>query len=92
MSLHDCVINWDAPACLKDVNLPTTQGATWVGDPIYDGTVAGAIRKFRELPAELQTRTEMMIDPGVIAGSLAATIVSYDALCEIADRDDVPKD
>ena len=89
MALHDYVVNWDAPAVLKDVKLPTS-GFAWVGDPVYDGTVAGEIRKFRTLPSDQQKRIEMMIDAGVIAG-LSATIVSYDALRQIAARADVPQ-
>ena len=88
MALNDCVINWDAPAVLKDVKLPTS-GFAWVGDHVYDGTVAGAIRKFRTLPSDQQKRIEMMVDAGVIAGQ-SATIVSYEALREIAARPDVP--
>jgi hypothetical protein len=90
MSVHDAVIMWEAPAVLKDIQLPT-QGFAWVGDPVYDGTVAGAIRKFRTLDATQQRRIEMMIDPGVISGSVA-TIVTYDSLVEIAKRTDVPED
>ena len=88
MALHDCVINWEAPAILKDTKLPTT-GAAWVGDHVYDGTVGGAIRKFRTLSRDQQSRIEMLIDAGVIAG-LAATIVSSTDLKTIADRTDVP--
>jgi hypothetical protein len=90
MSVHDAVIMWDAPAILKDIQHPT-HGFAWVGDPVYDGTVAGAIRKFRTLDATQQRRIEMMIDPGVISGSVA-TIVTYDSLVEIAKRTDVPED
>ena len=90
MSLHECVISWEAPATLKDVKLPT-QGVEWIGEHVYGGTVGGAIRQFMALPAEQQRRIEMMIEPGVIAG-LAATIVSSDALSKIANRSDVPKE
>ena len=90
MFLHDCVINWDAPAILRDPNLPNTQGAEWVGDPAYGGTVGGAVRQFRALPAEQQKRVEMWIDSGVVAG-LAATIVSYEDLHVIANRSDAPR-
>ena len=51
MSLLDCAINWDAPASLKDVRLPT-QGFAWVGDHVYDGNVGGAVRKFKALSRE----------------------------------------
>jgi hypothetical protein len=88
MSVRDAVIMWDAPAVLKDIQLPT-HGLAWVGDPLYDGTVAGAIRTFRTLDASQQRRIEMLIEPGVISGS-AATIVTYDSLVEIANRSDVP--
>jgi len=90
MSVRDAVIMWHAPAVLKDIQLPT-HGFAWVGDPVYDGTVAGAIRKFRALDASQQRRIEMMIDPGVISGSVA-TIVTYDSLVEMANRSDVPED
>ena len=89
MALHDCVINWDAPAVLKYVKLPASDFA-WAGDHVYDGTVAGAIRKFRTLPSNQQMRIEMMVDAGVIADQ-SATIVSYDALRQIAARADVPQ-
>ena len=89
MSLHDCVINWDAPATLKDVSVPTT-ALPWVGAHIYAGTVAGAIRTFMSLPAEQQKRIEMLIDPGVIADHVA-TIVTHDSLQFIAGRPDLPK-
>ena len=64
MSLHDCVINWDAPAILRDPNLPNTQGAEWVGDPAYGGTVGGAVRQFRALLAEQQKTGRDVDDPG----------------------------
>ena len=57
---------------------------------MYDGTVAGAIRKFRTLPSKQQSEIEMMVDAGVIADQ-SATIVSYDALRQIAARADVPQ-
>ena len=63
MSLLDCAINWDAPASLKDIRLPT-QGFAWVGDHVYDGNVGGAIRKFKTLSRAQQQRVEMLTDPG----------------------------
>jgi hypothetical protein len=88
MALSDCAVAWDTPASLKDVKTPTS-GFAWVGDPVYDGTIAGAIRKFRTLPPEQQRRVEMLTDPGAIAG-LQATIIGHDALAELASRSDVP--
>jgi hypothetical protein len=43
MSLLDCTIDWAAPAMLKDRRMPT-QGFALIGDHIYDGTIAGAIK------------------------------------------------
>ena len=88
MSLLKCVVNWEAPASLKDVKLPT-QGFAWVGDHVYDGTVAGAVKKFSTLPADQQRRIEMLTEPGVIEG-LAATIYAYDTLSVLATRPDLP--
>ena len=88
MSLLDCAINWDAPASLKDVRLPT-QGFAWVGDHVYDGNVGGAVRKFKTLSREQKQRVEMLTDPEAIEG-IAATIVSYDTLSILASRCDVP--
>jgi hypothetical protein len=88
MNLLDCPITWDTPASLKDVKTPSS-GFAWVGDPIYDGTIAGALRKFRSLPAEQRRRIEMLTDAGAIAG-LQATIIGHDALDELASRHDLP--
>jgi hypothetical protein len=90
MSLLQCPIDWTAPAILKDNKMPT-QGFAWIGDHVYDGTIAGAIRAFRTLPLEKQRRVEMSTEAGVIGG-LPATFFAFDALTEIASRKDVPED
>jgi hypothetical protein len=90
MSLLDCTIDWAAPAILKDQRMPT-QGFAWIGDHIYDGTIAGAIKKFRTLPIDQQRRVEMVTDAGVVGG-LPATFFAFDALTEIASRTDAPED
>lgn len=88
MSLQDCGVAWDAPAILKDVKTPTSSFA-WVGDPVYDGTIAGAIRMFKTLPLDQQRRIEMFIDAGTIAG-VDATVIGCDALAKLATRQDLP--
>ena len=89
MPLLDCPIDWAGPAILKDRKMPT-QGFAWIGDHIYDGTIAGAIRTFRTLPPDQQRRVEMLTDAGLIGG-LPATFFAFDALAEIAARTDVPE-
>ena len=88
MSLLDCVINWTAPASLKHIGEPI-QGFTRVGDRVYDGTLAGAIRKFATLKPDEQRRIELVTEPGVIEG-VSATVISYENLKTIAARPDVP--
>ena len=66
------------------------RGVAWVGDPLYDGTVGGAIRHFKSLLPDQQNRVEMLVDPGIIEGT-QATIVSFDELKVIAARPDVPE-
>ena len=90
MSLLDCPIDWSAPAILKDNRMPT-QGFAWIGDYIYDGTIAGAIRTFRTLPRDQRRRVEMSTEAGVVGG-LPATFFTFDALTELASRKDVPED
>jgi hypothetical protein len=70
MRLPDCAINWDALAILKDNTLPAT-GLAWMRKTIYDGSVAGAVRFFKDLPPEQQKRIEMLTEPGVIEHTAA---------------------
>jgi len=88
ISLLDCRIDWDAGAALQEL-VPSTRGAAWVGEQVFDGTVGGAIRLFKSLPLERRHRIEMFIDAGKIE-ACEQTILGFDELNVIASRSDVP--
>lgn len=89
MAMVDCKVRWAASASLKELVLPV-HGSAWVGEPLYDGTIAGAIAFFRQLSPERQRRTEMMIDRDDIEG-LSKAIVEFENLAVIASRSDLPE-
>jgi hypothetical protein len=89
MDLTKCAINWTAPATLKDNHEPEHRKVMWVGEHLYAGDLAGAIRKFRTIPPRKQKHIAMLTDPGAIEGS-KASIIDSESLAKIALRQDVP--
>ena len=61
------------------------------GQQIFEGTVADAVRHFKTLGRERQTRTEMLVDAGVVEGS-TETIFRSHTLDALADPSDLPAD
>ena len=90
MSLADCRVDWDGAASLKE-RVPPEGSFGWVGDPIYDGTIAGALRAFKKLPHERQLRTDMFVDRARIQ-DISTAILEFDALTILANRPDLPVD
>ena len=88
MSIMDCEIRWDAGAVLQEL-VPSSRAVSWVGDQIYSGTIAGAVRLFATLPEERQMRVEMFVDRGSIEGS-SSTILGFDDLSDLTCRADFP--
>lgn len=88
MDLSDREVQWDRAAVLQVLSNSTTR-MLWVGEPLYDGTVAGAVRFFASRPTHEQDRIEMFVDQGVIEG-VEETIIGADVLRTLADRPDLP--
>jgi len=83
-------VKWDRGAVLQYLESP--KRTIWVGDQIYDGTVAGAVRFFKTQPPERQQRIEMFVDKGVVEGLEEDSIIGADVLRVLAGRSDLPKD
>lgn len=90
MSLLDGRVDWDAGAELQE-RMPSTRAAAWVGERLFEGTIAGAIRVFATLPLERQERVELFVDHGVIAEA-SSTILGFGELAQLASRTDLPMD
>ena len=88
-SLSTCKIDWDRKAVLQYPH-GTTKRELWIGEQLYDGTVAGAVRYFASLPREQQHRTELFADAGVIEGRGEDTIIGPGDLEVLAARNDLP--
>jgi hypothetical protein len=84
----DFQVQWERNAVLQE-KLQTTKASEWVGQQIYDGTVAGAVRHFKTLGRERQARAEMLVDAGVVEGSTETTF-GVDTLDALAGRSDLP--
>lgn len=89
IDMSKCEVKWDRPAVLQHLNSPT-KGTIWVGEQLYDGTVAGAVRFFKALAPEKQERIEMFADSGVIETLKEDTIIGADLLRVLASRSDLP--
>ena len=89
MSLADCKVAWSADATLMEIPPPSTKKFEWVGDPLYAGPVAGALRFFRTLPPKRQQLVEMFVDPHVVEGT-TKSILGFDELNVLAHRADLP--
>ena len=89
MDLTKCTINWKAPATLKDTDEPHHRKVMWVGEHVYAGDLAGAVRKFKAIPPRKQKYIEMVTEPGAIEG-VKATIIASDSLAQLSMRSDVP--
>jgi len=83
-------VKWDRPAVLQYLNSPNKR-TLWVGEQLYDGTVAGAVRFFMSQPPEKQLRIEMFVDSGVVSGLNEDTIIGAEELQALANRSDLPQ-
>lgn len=88
MALIDCRIDWDAGAVLQEL-VELTPASDWVGQQIYNGTIAGAVKLFQTLPRERQERIDMFVEAGRVADA-QSTILGFHELTEIAGRGDLP--
>jgi hypothetical protein len=89
IDVSDCKVQWDRGAALQ-VLVNSTTRTLWVGEQVYGGTVAGAVRFFKSRPVEEQDRIEMFLDAGVIEG-VGETIIGADVLRVLGDRPDLPE-
>jgi hypothetical protein len=83
------VVRWHAPAHLQERIHPDS-GFGWIGTPRHDGTLAGAVRAFMQLPSDSQINCDVFTDTDAVDGSTDG-LLGFNELSALAKRPDLPK-